>query len=250
MGIGTVIGGGLGLAQGFMGSRAASRGSQQMAQGNLLGMLLQQQMFQQAQQNLQPFMQYGQNALQTLAPLIGIGADPMKAQLTSRFDPTIERLEKTPGYKFTLDQGLRNLQNAFAAKGLGSSSNALRGAADYVKDLASTTFQQQFQNYWGENKSIYDMLAGAGNVGANAAGQGAGLASNFGQMMGQGAQGYGNALGMGTLGANNALWKGIGDTYGLFNANPNLMGQNSWWNKPLSNFFFNPFPSSYASPQY
>ena len=236
MGIGTVLGGGLSLAGGLFQSRAANKGAGQMAGGNILAALLQQQMYQQQMANLQPYLQYGQSALQELAPLIGIGGDPLSAPLTSRFAPTQERLEQTPGYQFTRDQGLKNLQNAFAAKGLGSSGNALRGAAEYATGLASNTFQQQFQNYWGENKNIFDMLSGAGGVGLSAAGAGANLAGTFGNNIGNALQGAGNAYGQGTMAGSNALWRGIGDAYGIFNAN---MGSqpSSFWNRPLRNLF-------------
>lgn len=236
---GSLIGGILGIGSGLMGSSAAKQGSEQMSQGNLFAMLMQKQMYDQQQQQLQPFREYGQTALNTLSPLIGLGGDPFSSPLTSRFDPTIERLMQTPGYKFTLDQGLRNLQNSFAAKGLGSSSNALRGAAEYTTGLASQTFNDQFKNYWGENQNIFNMLSGAGQTGLSAAGMGAQMAPQFANMMGSAAQGYGNALGAGTLGANNALWKGIGDSYGVLNASPSLGGNmNSWWNKSPSFDFF------------
>ena len=55
-------------------------------------------------------------------------------------------LEKTPGYQFTRDQGLRAVQNAAAAKGRGVSGSALAGAADYATGLADTTFNTQFKN--------------------------------------------------------------------------------------------------------
>lgn len=230
---GSLIGGILGIGSGLMGSSAAQQGSQQMSQGNLMAMLMQKQMYDQQQAQLQPYMQYGQTALNTLSPLIGLGGDPFSSPLTARFDPTIERLMQTPGYKFTLDQGLRSVQNSFAAKGLGSSSNALRGAADYATGLASQTFNDQFKNYWGENQNIFNMLSGAGQTGLSATGMGAQMAPQFANMMGSAAQGYGNALGQGTIGANNALLGGINSAYGLLNASPN-----SFMQRPVSFDFF------------
>lgn len=232
--LGSIAGGVLGIGQGIFGSQANKQASQQMSQGNLLAAMMQQQMYQQQMQNLQPFMQYGQTALNTLSPLIGLGGNPLTAELTSRFAPTIERLMQTPGYQFTLDQGLRNVQNSFAARGLGSSSNALRGAADYATGLASTTFNDQFKNYWNENQSIYNMLAGAGSTGLQAAGMGAQMAPQFAQGIGNALQGYGNAQGQGTLGANQALFGGLGSAYGMLNYGPSM-------GSSMSNFFgFNP----------
>lgn len=238
---GSLIGGILGIGQGLLGSSANQQASSQMSQGNLMAALMQQQMYQQQQQNLAPFMKTGQNALGALAPLIGAqeGGNPLTSPLTSMFNPTMEQLAQTPGYQFTLDQGLRNVQNSFAAKGLGSSSNALRGAADYATGLASQTYQQQFQNYWNQNQNIYNMLAGLGNTGLQAATGAATSAGQFASGIGNALQGYGNAQGAGTLGANNALFSGLNSAYGLLNASPSLGGNsNSWWNQsPNLNFF-------------
>lgn len=230
MGIGGAIGGLVGLGQGIFGQSAAQSAGNQMAQGNMMAALMQMQMFNQIQQNLQPYMQYGQGAMNALAPLIGIGGDPMTAELTSRFNPTMEQLEQTPGYQFTLGQGLKTLQNQFASKGLGLSGNALRGAADYTTGLASQTYQDQFNNYWNENKNIFGMLSGAQGTGLQAAGMGANAAGQFGQMIGNNLVGAGNAYGNATIGGANALMQGIGNAYGVINSGS---GGSSWWNRPV-----------------
>lgn len=55
-------------------------------------------------------------------------------------------LENTPGYQFTRQQGLHALQNGMAAKGLGVSGAALKGAAAYATGLADQTYQTQYAN--------------------------------------------------------------------------------------------------------
>jgi hypothetical protein len=81
------------------------------------------QMYQQglgvAEGALNPFISAGQGALQQYQ-----GALP---GLTQPF--TAASLASTPGYQFTLGQGLKSTQNSFAAQGLGSSGAALKGAA-------------------------------------------------------------------------------------------------------------------------
>jgi hypothetical protein len=57
---------------------------------------------------------------------------------------TQAELAATPGYQFTLNQGLQAVQNSAAAKGLGVSGAALKGAADYATGLADSTYQTQF----------------------------------------------------------------------------------------------------------
>ena len=228
MGIGSAIGGGLGLFSGLMGQGAAKGGAGQMAQGNMIAALLQQQMFQQVQQNSQPYLGYGQAAVGQLENLMGLGqgGNPLTAPLTRAFAPTMEQLQQTPGYQFTLQQGLNATQNAYAAKGLGSSGNALRGAADYATGLASNTYQQQFQNDLASRQATYGMLTGGVNSGLQANGQVANAAGQFGQMIGNSYASAGNALGQGQIAGQNALNSGLYSGYGLsgIGSNPNFGG--------------------------
>lgn len=80
--------------------------------------------------------------LVALNSLLGIGKG-------GGFDPGLiqQALESTPGYQFVRDQGLKSVQNSFAAKGLGNSGAAMRGAADYTTGLANSTYEQRVQDY-------------------------------------------------------------------------------------------------------
>ncbi len=53
-------------------------------------------------------------------------------------------IESTPGYAFDLSQGLKSTQNAAAARGLGVSGAALKGAATYATGLADNTYNTRF----------------------------------------------------------------------------------------------------------
>lgn len=57
---------------------------------------------------------------------------------------TQAELEQTPGYQFTRSQGLQAVQNSAAARGLGVSGAAMKGAATFATGLADSTYQQQF----------------------------------------------------------------------------------------------------------
>lgn len=145
--------------------------------------------------------------------------NPLTAPLTAPFQPTMAQLEQTPGYQFTLNQGLKATQNAATAMGLGQSGPALAGAADYAAGLASQTYQQQFNNYWSNNMNLYNMLAGLTSLGqASAAGVGsAGIQS--GALAGNMLTGGAAALGAGQIGAANAYAGGLsGIGSGLQNA--------------------------------
>jgi hypothetical protein len=136
--------------------------------------------------------------------------NPLTAPLTKPFNPTQQQLEQTPGYQFTLSQGLRATQNAATAMGLGASGSALGGAADYATGLASQTYQQQFSNYWQQNQNIYNMLAGLTNIGqSSAAGVGA-AGIQTGGLIGNALTGGASALAAGQIGSANAIASGLG----------------------------------------
>lgn len=69
----------------------------------------------------------------------------------STFAPTQAELEATPGYQWNLAQGLKSVESSNAAKGLGVSGAALKGAARFATGLADNTLQTQAgifgQNY-------------------------------------------------------------------------------------------------------
>lgn len=115
----------------------------------------------QANANLQPYNQAGYGALTGLNGLTS--GNPQAA------------LEQLPGYKFTLDQGLKSVQNGYAARGLGVSGASLKGAANYATGLADQTYGNQFNRLMslaslGENAGagVGNNLIGAGNAQAAA----------------------------------------------------------------------------------
>ena len=159
-----VIGGGAQIAGAAIGGNAASSAAKTAANTQL-------DMFNQTQANLAPYISAGNSAESALQPLIGTnaGGNPLTAALTAPFQPTMAQLSQTPGYQFTLGQGLEATQNSYAAQGLGSSGAAMKGGIQYAEGLAGTTYQQQFQNYLTQNAQIYNMLTGQAQMGANAA---------------------------------------------------------------------------------
>ena len=151
----------------------------------------------------------------------------------STFAPTMQQLEQTPGYQFVRNQNLKAVQNSAAARGLGSSGNALQSGVDYANNMASTTFQQQLQNYMAQNQQAYNMLFNPSQLGANAAGMNMQGVTNFnGQMLGA-ASGVGSALGGATIGAANAQATGINSLFGgMGNALTSMGSMNAYYNSP------------------
>lgn len=107
-------------------------------------------------------------------PGSGVTENPVLTQLnnllgtgTGGSDPALIQaaLEATPGYQFTRDQGLKSVQNSFAAKGLGRSGAALKGAADYTTGLANNTYEARLGDYlntynsqFTNNLNAYDQM--------------------------------------------------------------------------------------------
>lgn len=169
-GIGSIIGG-------VLASRGAEQGAEIQANAASEAAQAQLNMFNVIQQLMNPFLSLGYGATQPLAQATGTveGGNPFTAPLTKPFAP--EDLTQTPGYEFTLEQGLRATQNALTATGLGRSGTAVKAATDYSTGLASTTYNQQLSNTLAQNQQIYNMLAGLvqGGQGAAAGTGGAGM---------------------------------------------------------------------------
>lgn len=167
---------------------------------------IQQQQYQQTRNDLLPYNQAGQSATNQLT-----------AQLPSLTAPvTMDEatLRQTPGYQFNLDQGLKSVQNGAAARGLGSSGAALKGAATYATGLADSTYQNQFNNAVTNKLNAYNMLLGGANLGENAAAQTGTIGSQLAGNAGQTTIAAGNAAAGSYTGAANALTNALSNYNG------------------------------------
>lgn len=208
----------------FLGSRtqanAASSAGQMGWLGSVLAAQAAEQGFQRAQGALKPFTTAGSKSLDLLmsylqgdaAQRAGVGGGG--PSLISTFAPTMEQLEKTPGYQWARDQALGAMTNTAAAKGLGTSGNLIQGIGTTATGLASQTFQQQLQNYLAQNQQAYNMLYGPSAMGTQAAQGIANAATSAGGLIGNAAVGAGTALGQGIMGAGNAIASGTNALFG------------------------------------
>jgi hypothetical protein len=197
--LGSIFGGLLGGAGSIVGGALQAKYAKKALE-------LQEKMFDIVRADLKPYIGAGKDATNLLMDAL--------PGLTERFDPTMEELEATPGYQFTLNQGLKAAQNGFAARGLASSGAAMKGAASYASGLASQTYQQQLQNHMAQNLQHYNMLMGPMQVGAGAAAGQAGVGGQFAGNMGQYAQNIGTAWSAGINGAANSINNGLQAAYG------------------------------------
>ena len=135
--------------------------------------------------NLAPFRNIGNQAATQLSGSL--------ASLTSPITMDESTLENTPGYQFNLTQGERAVTNSSAARGLGSSGAALKGATTFATGLADSTYQNQFQNAVTNQTNAYNRLAGLVNTGETAAAGGAAPATAAAGQIGTAATNAGNA---------------------------------------------------------
>jgi hypothetical protein len=230
----------------FGGASAKSAAGQQAAADQQAAQL-QQQRYLQTRSDLSPYNTAGQAVLPALNALAmsgptGGGPDYVDLAYKNYLPPqmTQAQLEQTPGYQFQMSQGLKALQSANAARGLGVSGAALKGAAQFATGLANSNYQQQFANaqtrfsdvsglsplQQGQLTGQYQRLQGTAALGESAAAQtgstGATLASQAGNALIAGGQ----ANAAGTIGASNAITGGINNALGYYQLQ-NLLNPNS-----------------------
>lgn len=156
-----------------------------------------QDQYQQNRADFTPFRQAGVDALGQLQGRL--------SDLTSPIVMDQATLEKTPGYQFNLQQGQKAVTNSAAARGLGTSGAALKGAATFATGLADSTYQNQFNNEntnrtnaFNRLKSLVDTGAGAANntaaSGTSAAITSANAAIGAGNAQAAGANATGGAI--------------------------------------------------------
>jgi hypothetical protein len=162
---------------------------------------VQERMYQQTREDLLPYNEAGQYATGQLRNRL--------TELTSPIVMDQATLEKTPGYQFNLAQGLKATQNSAAARGLGTSGAALKGAATFATGLADSTYQNQFNNENINRTNAYNRLMGLAQLGESAAAQTGAYATQTGQGIANSTIQGGNAQAAGINGAANALTNGV-----------------------------------------
>jgi hypothetical protein len=235
MGMGSLLGAGISGAASIFGASqqasAAKKAAAIQAQTAREAMNLQQGMFDKTQQNLAPYLATGAQASEALGNNLYSLTQPVALpdQLTHQF--TQAELEATPGYQFTLNQGLKATQNSAAARGLGISGAALKGAANYATGLSDQTYNTRFQQNQTQGLNIFNanttnqtnaynklfQTAGMGASAAGAQGQigaytGNSMAGNLiqsGNAQAAGINGAAAAWNSGINGASNALTGGL-----------------------------------------
>lgn len=206
--LGGVVGGLLGLGSAAMGASASREAADTQSAAARQASADTLARYYQTRNDLLPFLLGGQGAQTQIQAMTGTGegGNPLTAPYTRAF--TAADLENTPGYQFTLDQGLKAVQNSYASRGLGTSGAAQKGAARYATGLAQSTYNQQLENDLKQRQAAINMLfpqlqsgTQTGSALAGTGTQTSGLTNNLAM---SGAQ----ASAAGDVGEANA-WKGL-----------------------------------------
>ncbi|GAA4502292.1 hypothetical protein [Gluconacetobacter tumulicola] len=214
----TAIGGGLSalgsIAGGIAGSGAASKAAREQAQAYGQAQQFQQNVYDQTDQNLSPYVGAGTNALYSLATLLGLpgGASGQGSGAEAAY----QAFTDTPYYQFPLQQGEQSLDRSAAARGLALSGGQMNALQNYAQNYAG----QQFGNYM-------NALSGLANMGSSAASAlGSQGNASAGTLL-SALSGQGNALARGTTGSNAALMSGVGNALALLagsSGTPGMLG--------------------------
>lgn len=165
------------------------------------------EMYNRTRQDLLPYNTGGQADFARLNKLINSPAYINGPQMTE------SALRATPGYQFNLNQGLKSVQNSAAARGLGVSGAALKGASQYATGLADSTYQNQFNNAVTNQTNAYNRLLGGATIGENAAAQTGAFGTQTASSIGQNTIGAGNARAASDIATGQAIG-GIGNSVG------------------------------------
>lgn len=248
MGLG--VAGSVALGSAVIGAGASIYGSQQASGAAKDAANIQNERYGQTRSDLSPYFQPGYNALNDAYALsrqgpTGGGPDYLGqaySNLPGRM--TQAELEQTPGYQFDLSQGLKAVQSAAAARGLGVSGASMKGAGNFATGLANKTYLDQFNIRQkgfedllnlntGQQANLtnqFDRYNKIATLGANAAAQvgtqGTTLANQQANYLNQ----AGLASAAGTQGVTNSL-TGAANNYLMYDAykqglNPQLSGYN------------------------
>ena len=139
-------------------------------------------------------------------------------------------LEQTPGYQFSLSQGLRGVGNSASARGLGISGAALKGAANYATQDANSTYGNQVnmltQNAQVQNQAFndqYNRLLSGAQLGENAAAQTGNYGTQTAASVGNNLTSAGNAQAAASMAGATSINNGLSGFTTAAMLNPAMM---------------------------
>lgn len=193
----------------------------------------------------QPFVQGGTSAYNALLGRLGLSgsSDTTAGYGTLGKVPTAADVMATPGYQFGLDQGQQSLDRRITASGMNGSGAALKAAARYGTDYATTKYDDAFNNNLQAQNATYNQLIGASQLGQASANNTASAGSQYATNAGNNLMGAANASGAATLAGVNAAQGALNQGVSSYNNSNGNVGSYNQYNS-LTGYSTNPNPGS------
>jgi hypothetical protein len=204
IGIGLAIAGGASLIGGLVGADASRSAANTQADAARQASATQMGMFNQTQQNLQPYMAQGTQSLASLGQQFGTAGSPGNTPFG------LQQFQASPAYQFNLQQGQMAIDKASNARGNYYAPQTLQDISRFSQGLASNEFQNAFSNYNTSQNNIFSRLNQLAAGGQNAATNLGGISAGVGGQIGGNIIGGGNALAAGQIGQANAYSNALG----------------------------------------
>lgn len=186
---------------GLFQSNAADKATKAQTSGNDKALALQKEIFESNKTTTQPWIDAGKQALDSL----------VNKTMSGEFDLSgygMDHLVEDPGYQFRLAEGEKALNRAASARGKFLGGDQLKALTDYNQESASQEFDNAFARKTQERNAEYGRLQDINSAGLTAAGQRAGVASNYAANAGNIIQNTGQAQAQGAINQGNA-WSGV-----------------------------------------
>lgn len=179
-----------------------------------------QQEYDQTRQDNMPALNARNASLSRLQDLLGISGNTGATGYGSLGGPINPGdVTNSPGYQFGLHQGQTTLNNQEVARGMSNSGQALKAAAQYGTDYATTKYDDAFNREVANRSAQLNPLQSAAGLGQTGASTIAASGANFANQAGQNAIGAGNAQAAATLATGNAISGGLNQYAGWYSAN-------------------------------
>lgn len=207
---GTVLGG-------VLSSKGAKSAAKTQAAAADRASQVQQEMYEQTRQDLDPFRQAGTDAL---GRLVGL------TNSNNSYVGTPFNFEESPSYQFRKQQGMDGIQQQAAAGGGLLSGATLKALNQHNSNLASQEHQQAFQNWQSQDNNAYNRhqtdqnnqynrLWNLVGMGQNAAAQQGSAGMQTGQAVANNTMAAGEANSAAKLAQYGALGNGLGALIGM-----------------------------------
>lgn len=231
--VGSLLGGVLGSGASGNASSAEQKAAQQaigtikQGEGNSQNFL--NNTWAGTQQNFNPYLSLGSSSANNLQGLLNQGFQA----------PTFQQAQNNPGYQFTLSQGTNAIDQNAAANGTLLSGNTGVALQNYGQGLASTDYQQVYNNaLQGYMANLQGLMGGTqigqgsastlGYLGNQATGLNTAINMGAARQIAQQQNNIGAAQASGYLGSANAWGNALGGMFGgISNGIGNMSNQSS-----------------------